>query len=36
MQVGNIPVPDQIPSNLLAFEKRTIVDADKWGRAGAF
>jgi hypothetical protein len=35
MQVGNIPVPDQIPSNLLAFEKRTTVDADEWGRAGA-
>jgi hypothetical protein len=29
MQVGNIPVSDQIPSNLLAFEKRTTVDADE-------
>jgi hypothetical protein len=35
MEIGNLPVPDHIPTNLLAFEKRKNVDVDEWGRASA-
>ncbi|KAF9695322.1 hypothetical protein EKO04_007091 [Ascochyta lentis] len=35
MQVGNISLPDYIPSNLSAFEKRTTVDPDEWSNAAA-
>lgn len=33
--IGNIPVPDGLPANLLAFERRELVDPDYWSDAGA-
>lgn len=32
MQVGNVPVPDYIPTNLSVFK---MVDPDEWSQAGA-
>lgn len=34
-EVGNIPLPDHVPSNLSAFEGRTTVDPDEWSNAAA-
>lgn len=35
LDVGNIPIPDYIPTNLSVFEKRRTVDPDAWSDAGA-
>lgn len=35
MQLGIIPLPNHIPTDLLAFEKRKTVHPDEWSSAGA-
>lgn len=35
MEVGQIPLPSHIPSDLKGFERRTTVDPDSWSAAGA-
>ncbi|USP75587.1 uncharacterized protein yc1106_02861 [Curvularia clavata] len=35
MEEGQIPVPDHIPKDLSAFEKRKTVDPDEWSSASA-